>query len=529
MTNLWRGVAAAAILSAGLAACTSPHYPIRDDQTPGPAPLSAPEPKYPISQSAPPPAASAPAQTDAAAAGPTSPQIAAPVSHVESEALPPAQGAPAAASLGAPAAAEAPAGGDTPPTTTQPASPPPSPPPAPPAGGSDTSTPASTPAPPPSAAVAPASEPVITPRMVVHDQTSAPPPVVASKPIREAAAAPPPPPVSRHAAEHEIIAGDVVDAGDSIFENYQVQKGDHIDALARSFATTRKVLLDENKVRPPYLLRPGEILKVPVAKAYVAESVDTLSGVAKRFQVEVGELAQLNHLSERAALHDGQKIGLPSSMRDKGPIHLGGLNEYAYGEGSRPPQASSRVSSTMAPPAHPGLTPLNGSGQISQEHSGYVASPAQAPPPAQATPSLSDNDISAAAHGRFVWPVRGDIVARFGPMGVGRRNDGVDIKAAQGSVVKAAAPGEVVYAGDQVPGYGNLVLIKHADGWVTAYAHLDSVSVAMKDQVQQGQVVGEVGMTGGVSQPELHFEVRYSPTPADKARPVDPVLVLPAG
>src|SRR5580698_3347233 len=93
MTNLWRGVAAAAILSAGLAACTSPHYPIRDDQTPGPAPLSAPEPRYPISQGAPPPAATAaPAQTDAAAAAPASPQIAAPVGHVGSEALAPAAG-----------------------------------------------------------------------------------------------------------------------------------------------------------------------------------------------------------------------------------------------------------------------------------------------------------------------------------------------------------------------------------------------------------------------------------------------------
>jgi murein DD-endopeptidase MepM/ murein hydrolase activator NlpD len=114
-------------------------------------------------------------------------------------------------------------------------------------------------------------------------------------------------------------------------------------------------------------------------------------------------------------------------------------------------------------------------------------------------------------------------------MGVGRRNDGVDIKAAQGSPVKSAAPGEVVYAGDQVPGYGNLVLIKHADGWVTAYAHLDSVNVQMRDQVTQGQVVGTVGISGGVTEPELHFEVRYAPTPADKARPVDPVLVLPMG
>jgi murein DD-endopeptidase MepM/ murein hydrolase activator NlpD len=141
---------------------------------------------------------------------------------------------------------------------------------------------------------------------------------------------------------------------------------------------------------------------------------------------------------------------------------------------------------------------------------------------------MTDAQVTAAAHGRFVWPVRGDILKRYGPLGVGQRNDGVDIKAAQGSDVRAAAPGEVVYAGNQVPGFGNLVLIKHTDGWVTAYAHLENVSVQMRQQVSQGQTVGSVGMTGGVTEPELHFEVRYAPTPADKARPVDPALVLPA-
>ena len=112
-------------------------------------------------------------------------------------------------------------------------------------------------------------------------------------------------------------------------------------------------------------------------------------------------------------------------------------------------------------------------------------------------------------------------------MGVGRRNDGVDIRAPQGTPVKAAAPGEVVYAGNQVPGFGNLVLIKHADGWVTAYAHLDKRRCADAAAGGQGQQVGPVGMTGGLAEPELHFEVRYAPTSGDKARPVDPVLVLP--
>jgi murein DD-endopeptidase MepM/ murein hydrolase activator NlpD len=85
----------------------------------------------------------------------------------------------------------------------------------------------------------------------------------------------------------------------------------------------------------------------------------------------------------------------------------------------------------------------------------------------------------------------------------------------------------VAYAGNELKGYGNLVLIRHDGGWVTAYAHLARVDVKMQDAVSQGQQIGQVGATGGVSEPQLHFEVRYAPSPKDKARPVDPALVLP--
>jgi murein DD-endopeptidase MepM/ murein hydrolase activator NlpD len=184
------------------------------------------------------------------------------------------------------------------------------------------------------------------------------------------------------------------------------------------------------------------------------------------------------------------------------------------------PSAPQRPHITQVTPAVPPLTEDRGTA--------YAGNPPPAAT-AQASFGMSDAQIAQAAHGRFVWPVQGDILLRFGPQGVGRRNDGLDIRAAQGAPVRAAAPGEVVYAGDQVPGFGNLVLIKHADGWVTAYAHLDQIDVQMKQQVTQGQAVGSVGTTGGAAQPELHFEVRYAPSPADKAKPVDPVLVLPTG
>ncbi len=148
-------------------------------------------------------------------------------------------------------------------------------------------------------------------------------------------------------------------------------------------------------------------------------------------------------------------------------------------------------------------------------------------PAGEAAPVLSDAQISAAGKGRFVWPVRGPTLAKFGAEGVGRRNDGLDLRSPQGTVVRAAAAGEVVYAGNQVPGFGNLVLVKHADGWVTAYAHLDHASVAMRQTVMQGQEIGQVGASGGAVEPELHFEVRYAAAPTDKAKPIDPLLVLP--
>jgi len=136
-------------------------------------------------------------------------------------------------------------------------------------------------------------------------------------------------------------------------------------------------------------------------------------------------------------------------------------------------------------------------------------------------------DAAVAGRGRFVWPVKGEVISPFGPKGPGQRNDGLNIAAQEGDPVRAAADGEVVYAGDQVPGFGKLVLIKHEGGWVTAYAHLSEIAVKMKDRVTQSGEIGKAGRTGAVASPQLHFEVRYAPTAKDKARPVDPITLLP--
>jgi murein DD-endopeptidase MepM/ murein hydrolase activator NlpD len=140
----------------------------------------------------------------------------------------------------------------------------------------------------------------------------------------------------------------------------------------------------------------------------------------------------------------------------------------------------------------------------------------------------TDAQVSQAGKGRFQWPIRGEILSDFGAKPGGQFNAGIDIQAEAGAAVRAAADGDVVYAGDKVPGFGNLILIKHTDGWVTAYAHLGRVDVKNRDKVTQGQQIGEAGNTGGVPEPQLHFEVRYAGSADEVARkPVDPKLVLP--
>ena len=107
-----------------------------------------------------------------------------------------------------------------------------------------------------------------------------------------------------------------------------------------------------------------------------------------------------------------------------------------------------------------------------------------------------------------MWPVQGKVIANFGSLGKGRKNDGINISAAKGTAVKAADAGTVAYAGNELKGFGNLILIKHHDGWITAYAHNDKLLVKKGQKVKKGEKISTVGSTGGVSDPQLHFEVR---------------------
>lgn len=312
---------------------------------------------------------------------------------------------------------------------------------------------------------------------------------------------------------------------------HTVKSGDTLTAIARKFDMSIKELADANDLDTDKPLRLGAKIKGPAttSKAYVAQSGDTLTAVAKRFNVSVRDLAAENDLRTSASVKKGQKLVLPDGYRDKGPIKT--TTTVSRPAPSEPTNTYAKVETPAPTPSAP--VPYTPSGNSYPRPSAPVAAQPVTPPTSTARPIIESSvppteaEIIASGKGRFAWPVRGDIISGFGPKSTGQRNDGVDIRSPQGTPVLSAADGEVAYAGNQVPMYGNLVLVKHADGWVTAYAHLSSINVKMRQSVRQGEQLGAVGATGGTNEPKLHFEMRYAPTVKDKAKPVDPGLVLP--
>jgi murein DD-endopeptidase MepM/ murein hydrolase activator NlpD len=382
----------------------------------------------------------------------------------------------------------------------------------------------------------------------------------APAPAPERPASPPPsrapsaePPAATRTVTTRSVTGRVVDVeGKPVV--YVVKKGDNLIEIARRLDTTVEQLRDDNGIRGSNI-QPGQRLKGPSAsaKAYVVGSGDTLDLIARRFSVTAAALRSENGLSRNAGVRSGQRLRLPEGYRDRGPIVS--TSRVAVAEPSPRPAPTAPAATAPAAPPPARTPPPEPTPALPSRPQPYTppatsrpAPPPARPAPAPATPSrpqpytppgsapvagvtaappVSDAQISQLGRGRFIWPLQGDVVSGFGAKPGNQRNDGVNIRARTGDPVRAAAAGDVVYAGDQVPGFGNLVLIKHEDGWVTAYGHLSRVDVKMTQKVTQGQQIGQAGATGGVPEPQLHFEVRYAPSPLDRARPIDPELVLP--
>ena len=245
---------------------------------------------------------------------------------------------------------------------------------------------------------------------------------------------------------------------------------------------------------------PASGAAVTAGAAYEIQPGDTISGIGRRFQTPVQTLIDLNGLGPRADVSPGQRIILPASAVD-----IGG-DPYATG----PSPSGVYVPDAGVPPPPP-PPPANATTPPPAREPAATAGPVGAPP--------------AASTVALDWPVRGEILRRFGPVGMGERNNGVNIGAAQGAEVRAAAAGRVGYVGDDLAGQGLTVLIVHRDGWRSVYGHLGSAVVRDGDDVQAGQAIGTVGTTAGDGRPSIHFETWRMR--GDEPTAVDPLSVLP--
>jgi len=288
-----------------------------------------------------------------------------------------------------------------------------------------------------------------------------------------------------------------------------VYAGDTVYGVARRYSLAVRDLIEANNLQPPYQLQPGTVLRLPGGgQDYVVQKGDTLSVLARRFKVDFNSLAATNGKRAPYVLHVGERLTIPGVK--------GGTPAPTQTAMAAPPASGGGTGSIVV--GSPNAPGGGGGGKATaklDQPPAYARAPSHAAPQSPSLPAAPP----ARAGSSFLWPVKGEVVAEFGPLpGKGQHNDGINIVAAKGTAVRAAENGVVAYVGNELKGFGNLLLIKHADNWMTAYAHNDRLMVKRGDQVKRGQTIATVGASGSVTSPQLHFEIRRG---TEALNPVD--------
>lgn len=300
-----------------------------------------------------------------------------------------------------------------------------------------------------------------------------------------------------------------------------VGKGDTLYGLANRHGVSPRAIIDANGLKPPYKLLVGQRLVLPRDREHQVQRGEGLYAIARLYNVDAYEMARLNGLSAPYKLLLGQRLRIPGSAMGRtavataAPAPAPESQPVAKVENVtlEPPKGGVDVASLPAPgePLPPPTQPAP------PPQAEAVPPPIVEPEPA-ARASLPEPPAPSGKG--LVWPVRGKVISGFGPKEKGLQNDGINIAAALGTPIAAAEDGVVAYAGNELRGFGNLVLIKHGNGMTTAYAHAEEILVKRGDTVGKGQIIAKVGQTGSVHAPQLHFEVRRG------KQPVDPMTYL---
>ncbi len=252
----------------------------------------------------------------------------------------------------------------------------------------------------------------------------------------------------------------------------EIATGDTLYGISIKYDVTLYDLIKQNDLIPPYNIKVGSKLSIPSPNYHEVKSGDTLYGISRVYNMKMDDLITINDLQEPYTVKLGQRLRVVELGHEKPAKSLTGTNQ------------------NQAKIAEP---------KVEETGSKYSIS----------KPNEDNKEVKIVTKSNgFSWPLQGKIISNFGPKNGGLYNDGINIQANEGDEVRSSEDGVIAYVGNELKGYGNLVIVKHSGGWITAYAHLGKASVTRGQKISKGEKLGIVGSTGNVNSPQLYFGLR---------------------
>lgn len=265
-----------------------------------------------------------------------------------------------------------------------------------------------------------------------------------------------------------INKNNIIDKSASGEKIITVYEGDSLYSISKREGVSIRSIIQANKLVPPFTLYQGDKIIIAEPKVHIVKKGHTLYDLSICYDVSISEIMKMNQLHKNDTIYEGDKLFIPIT-----PNNI--------------------------------QTKCNNIKKIKNRRNVNL-----------------DKETSKPNKFSYMWPVKGKVISKFGLLAKGLRNDGINISAEKGKPVIAIESGKIVYAGNEIQAFGNLILIKHNNNKTSAYAHLEKINVKKGDSVNKGQVIASVGNSGKVSTPQLHFEIR------DKNGPLDPMKYLPS-
>ncbi len=257
----------------------------------------------------------------------------------------------------------------------------------------------------------------------------------------------------------------------SISKTIKIYTGDSLYSISKREGVSIRSIIEVNNLEPPFILYEGKELIIPLSKIHIVQTGNTLWDIANCYKVSVIEIRGLNNLKIKDKIYKGKKLFIPINEKNRNLV-------------------CKDTSKLIVKVDKRKKKILNKKNIVSNKTD-------------------------------YLWPVKGKILSKYGLLAKGLRNDGINISGNKGDPVFASKDGKVVYAGNEIQAFGNLILIKHYDNKTTAYAHLDKIKIKKGQTVKKGEVIAVLGNSGKVSKPQLHFELR------DSNGPLNPLKYLP--